>query len=93
MKPSFCGIPLPRLVYASPQTWEEFDRLELPEHLHEWEADPTETLLRGDWRQWERRCHSKHLGEVDGAGVTVIFQWFEYRVAQGDTHPREEPRA
>ena len=83
MKPSFCGIPLPRLVYASPQTREEFDRIELPEHVHEWQADPTETLLKGDGRQWEHRCYSKVLGELGSAGVTVIFQWFEYRVAEG----------
>jgi len=81
---SFCAIPLPRLVYAGPKTREEFDCLELPETVHEWKADPTETLLKADGQQWEHRCHSKTLNELGVAGeVAVIFQWFEYRVAEG----------
>lgn len=81
---SFCAIPTPRLVYAGPQTREEFDRLELPEQVHEWKADPTTTLLKNDGQQWEHRCHSKTLGEFGTPGVVaVIFQWFEYRVAEG----------
>lgn len=79
---SFCTIPLPQLVYASPRTREEFDRLELPETVHEWVPDKTTTIIEGDGNQWEHRCHSKHLGELGTTSVSVIFQWFEYRVAE-----------
>ena len=79
---AFCAIPLPRLVYAGPKTREEFDRLELPETVHEWKPDSTTTLIKGDGKQWEHRCHSKTLGELGSSSITVIFQWFEYRVAE-----------
>lgn len=83
MRNSFCAIPLPQLVYAGPRTREEFDLLELPETVHDWKPDPTTTLLKGDGKLWEHRCHSKALGELGGPGaVEVIFQWFEYRVAE-----------
>lgn len=82
MANAFCAIPLPRLVYAGPQTQEEFDRLELPETVHEWKPDATATLIKCDGKQWEHRCHSKTLGELGSNSVAVIFQWFEYRAAE-----------
>lgn len=82
MANAFCAIPLPRLVYVGPQTREEFDRLELPEAVHEWKPDTATTLIKGDGKQWEHRCHSKTLGELGSSSVAVIFQWFEYRVAE-----------
>lgn len=79
---SFCAIPLPRTVYAGPRTWEEFDRLDLPESVFEWKENEYETEIRADGQKWETRCHAKVLGEL-GTQVSVIFQWFEHRVAEG----------
>lgn len=76
---TFCAVPLPHLVYAGPHTREEFDRLALPETVHEWKADTTFTLIKNDGQAWERRCHSKVLGDHSRDSVTVIFQWFDER--------------
>jgi len=81
--PSFCSVPLPRTVYAGPRSKEEFDRIDLPETIHEWKPDTTETLIRNDGKQYEQRCHSKCLGELGSSSVAVIFQWFERRVVAG----------
>ncbi|EWC53133.1 hypothetical protein XAR_0573 [Xanthomonas citri pv. glycines str. 8ra] len=74
-------MPAPTLVYASPATREEFDRISLPATQHEWKADSTLTLIKGDGQRWQRRCTSKVLGEHARDSVTVIFQWFDERVA------------
>ena len=79
MNRSFCAIPLPHIVYVGPATKEEFARLKLPELVHDWASDPTHTLLENDGQEWQRRCHSKSLGEFLPGQITVIFQWFEYR--------------
>lgn len=80
MTTAFCAIPTPRLVYASPATKEEFDRLQIQETVHDWLPCRTTALVKNDEQQWERRCHSKTLGDF-GDGVTVIFQWFDERVS------------
>lgn len=80
---SFCTVPIPRTVYAGPSTKEEFDRLPLPETVHDWQHSETTTLLKKDGQQWERRCHSKVLGDYSRPGqVVVIFQWFDERVVE-----------
>lgn len=79
MSASFCGVPSPKIIYAGPGSREEFDLIALPEMLHAWKADSSETFLRNDGQQWERRCHSKTLGELGRDPVCVIFQWFEAR--------------
>ncbi|MBB3806379.1 hypothetical protein FHR51_002531 [Xanthomonas arboricola] len=81
MSTTFCAAPIPTLVYASPATREEFDRLPLPATQHDWKADSTLALIKGDGQQWQRRCTSKVLGEHARDSVTVIFQWFDERVA------------
>ena len=77
---SFCAVPTERTVYAGPSTREEFDRIPLPETIHEWKHDEVETLIRNDGRQYERLCHSKSCGDI--GGLYVIFQWFDSRVAE-----------
>lgn len=83
---SFCGVPTPGLVYAGPRTKEEFDRIDLPETVHDWQPDKFETIRHDDGHQYERRCHSKVLGELGHGSVQVIFQWFDIRVA-GEAQP------
>jgi hypothetical protein len=78
---SFCAVPTPTIVYASPSTREEFDRLSLPMNVHAWTPCEMTTLIKADGHQWERQCHSKSLGSFAPDEVTVIFQWFDYRVA------------
>lgn len=81
MSTSFCAVPLPHLVYASPASREEFDRLDLPASAPgNWKADTTLDLIKGDGQHWERRCTVKAL---ESAGLSVIFQWWEERVIQG----------
>lgn len=70
-----CSVATPTIVYAWP-TKDEFDKLAVEERIHEWKPDRTETVFKNDGKEWERRCHSK---TVDGAGVMVIFQWFDER--------------
>jgi hypothetical protein len=77
----FCAVPLPYLVYVGPRTREEFDRIALPETVHEWSLDPICTLIKHDGQEWERRCHSKALGDYSRGSVSVVFQWFDERPA------------
>lgn len=82
---SFCAVPLPTLVYAGPKTREEFDLIAIEPTVHVWQPcewwEAREAPDEDDGRKWERRCTSKTLGEIgDSTGVTVIFQWFDYRV-------------
>ncbi len=77
---SWCTVPLPRWIYVGPQSAADFDRIKLPATVGEWTTDPVETVIRHDGNQYEHRCHSK-VAEDTAAGVSVIFQWFEYRVA------------
>lgn len=79
MNQSFCGVPTPGLVYVGPATREEFDLIDLPETVHPWIFDNTETLFRNDGTEWQRRCRSKCLGELGVDPICVIFQWFEAR--------------
>ncbi|MEN1942681.1 hypothetical protein WCE55_02315 [Luteimonas sp. MJ293] len=79
MNQSFCGVPTPGLVYVGPATREEFDLIDLPETVQPWIFDITETLLRNDGTEWQRRCRSKCLGELGKDSICVIFQWFEAR--------------
>lgn len=77
---SFCAVPTSNTVYAGPRSKEEFDLIPLPERIHDWKHDQTETLLRNDGQQWERRCHSKFLEwRQNGTDLNVIFQWFDRR--------------
>lgn len=76
---SFCSVPAAHYIYAGPRTREEFDLIALPEMVHEWKHDRITTLLKNDGQQWERRCHSKCVGEHGAGKVTVIIQWFEER--------------
>lgn len=87
MASTFCAVPAPGLVYAGPRTKEEFDLIRLPETVHDWQADKVETLLHADGAQYERRCHSKMLGEPGTGSVYVIFQWFDVRVAGSEALP------
>ncbi|ODT97336.1 MAG: hypothetical protein ABS82_01155 [Rhodanobacter sp. SCN 67-45] len=87
MASTFCAVPAPGLVYAGPRTKEEFDLIRLPETVHDWQADQVETLLHADGAQYERRCHSKVLGDHAPDGVTVIFQWFDFRVVASGVEP------
>lgn len=82
--PTFCAIPSPSTVYAAPSTRAEFDRLALPEIVHDWRVDSVTTLLEDDGRTWERRCHSKVLGDHSPGSLTVIFQWFDQRPAKAN---------
>lgn len=84
MSNSFCAVPLPNLVCAGPRTREEFDRLELPETVHEWSPDKVRTLIQNDGQEWERRCYSKAFGDYRKNGVMVVFQWFDYRPVAAD---------
>lgn len=86
MASSFCSVLTPGIVYAGPATKEEFDRIPLPEMVHDWKPSKVETLLRADGSQYEHRCHSKALGDYRPDSITVIFQWFEYRVT-GEVQP------
>lgn len=80
---AFCGVPLPNLVYIGPGTREEFDRINLPATVHGWLPDDFHTRMQRDGRAYERRCTSKTLGELGNRdGVAVIFQWFDFRVAE-----------
>jgi hypothetical protein len=72
-----CSVATPTLVYAW-TTKEDFDRLAVEELIHDWKPCRATTMIRSDGQAWERRCHSK---TVDGAGVAVIFQWFDERPA------------
>ncbi|AXI84210.1 hypothetical protein FUT69_01415 [Xylella taiwanensis] len=86
MHNSFCRVPLPGLVYARPKSKEEFDRLPFSERVHDWAPDSTETVLRNDGLEYEHRLHVKSLEIRSGDNINqfeVIFQWFEYRVAEG----------
>ena len=87
MATSFCAVPLPGFVYAGPKTKEEFDRIPLPVTVHEWKPDSTETMLRNDGLQYERRCHSKSIESTAPDTLMVIFQWFEARVAETPEMP------
>ncbi|UPG86822.1 hypothetical protein L2Y94_05565 [Luteibacter aegosomatis] len=80
---SWCGSPMDsgRIVYAGFATKAEFDLLSSAERVGEWAACKTTTLLRNDGNQWERRCHSKVVGSYGADEVTVIFQWWDERVA------------
>ncbi len=80
MSITYCSIPLPNLVYASPQDRAEFDQLDLPATVHAWAPCNTLDLIKNDGQRWERRCTSKAL---EANGITVIFQWSEARVIQG----------
>jgi hypothetical protein len=84
---SFCAVPTSGAVFAGPRTKEEFDSIPLPETVHDWKPDKTETLLRNDGQQYERRCHSKMLGEPGTGSVYVIFQWFDVRIAGSEAQP------
>jgi len=79
MTSSFCSVLSETTVFAGPRTKEEFDRIALPEMVHEWKPDKIETLLRADGSEYEQRCHSKQLGNYAEGTITVIFQWFESR--------------
>lgn len=70
-----CSVVTATLVYAWP-TKSEFDALAIPEMIHDWKPDRTETVIRNDGQEWERQCHSKM---IQADGVKVIFQWFEAR--------------
>ena len=83
--PSFCAVPLPSTIYAGPATRAEFDRIPLPELVHEWQFDKVATLLKNDGQKWERRCHSKALGDHSQSSITVIFQWFDERPVEVST--------
>ncbi|MFC4729516.1 hypothetical protein [Coralloluteibacterium thermophilus] len=76
---SFCSVPIPGVVYAGPRTRDEFDLIDLPETVHEWQSCETTTLIKGDGREWERRCTSK---SAKANGVRVIFQWFDERPSE-----------
>lgn len=77
---SFCAVPLKNVVYAGPRSREEFDRLPIEETVHAWQPAEVEALLRNDGQRYEQRCHSKAFESQ--SGLTVIFQWFDYRVAE-----------
>ncbi len=85
MHHSSCRVPIPGLVYARPNSKEEFDRLPFSERVHDWAPDSTETMLRNDGLEYERRLHVKSF-EIKYGGhahrFEVIFQWLEYRVAE-----------
>lgn len=78
----FCSIPTTDIVYVSPGTVEEFERLALPEFaIGEWRSDKIRSLCDDEGRSWESRCRSKSIGDFSPGTVTVIFQWWEYREA------------
>ncbi|NIK50298.1 hypothetical protein [Xanthomonas arboricola] len=81
MSTTFCAVPTPTLVYASPATREEFDRIQLPATQYDWQADETTTLIKADGQKWQRRGTVKVLNDHAPGLVTVIFQWFDRRVA------------
>jgi hypothetical protein len=89
-KKSSCFVALPTVVYASPETKEDFDKIALEEHIHDWRPSSATTVLQNDGQEWEIRCHSK---TVEASGVLAIFQWFDERpvgsaeqpAATGDT--------
>lgn len=85
MTNQFCSVLSARVVYAGPETKDEFDLIDLPEKIHKWQPDEVTTLVTGDGQQWEHQCHSKTLGDFDQRTVTVVFQWFERRVVQSPT--------
>jgi hypothetical protein len=79
---SFCGIPGPHVVFAGPRTRAEFERLPLEPVVHDWVPDQDPVVApRGDQRAWERRCTVKVLADAE-TGIDVIFQWFDYRLAE-----------
>ncbi|MFC6838576.1 hypothetical protein [Xanthomonas theicola] len=86
---AYCGIPTPTLVYAGPSSREDFDRLELPATVHDWKPDATTTLIKADGKQWERRCTSKTLGDMGSNSVTVVFQWWDHRIAPAVAQPAQ----
>lgn len=77
---AFCGVPTPtgKLIYAGPHTRSEFDRIPLPAHEYEWVACTTQTIIQNDGRQWQRRVTAKSLDDA-ATGISVIFQWVDYR--------------
>lgn len=85
---SGCSVATPTLIYAWPATKEEFDRIAIAEMVHEWRPCRTTTVLKDDGQEWERRCHSKAIGDVVSEPVSVIFQWFEERPVprEGERH-------
>lgn len=76
---SWCSVALPDCIFAGPNSKAEFDKINLQATIHGWKPAETETVLRNDGRTYEGRCHSK---AIEQDGVTVVFQWFEYRVAE-----------
>ncbi|MGE7136183.1 hypothetical protein ACQKIE_00965 [Luteibacter sp. NPDC031894] len=83
---SWCGSPLDsgRIVYAGFATKAEFDTLPRPEQVGPWTPCKTTTVIKHDGQEWERRCHSKVTGNYGADEVTVIFQWFDERVARNE---------
>lgn len=77
---SWCRAALPHWIFAGPASKAEFDKIQLPVLVGEWQADRTETAIRNDGNQYEHQCHCKVARDAT-AGVEVIFQWFEYRIA------------
>lgn len=82
MSDAFCAVMSGHLIYAGTATREEFDLIFLPEKIHDWQPDSTTTFLKNDGQQWESRCHSKMLGNFSASDMTVVFQWFDRRVAE-----------
>lgn len=82
MAHSYCGIYSPTLVYAQPATKEEFDKLALKEQVYDWKPCKATNVLKNDGQHWERRCHCKVLGDHRPDEITVIFQWWDERVAE-----------
>jgi hypothetical protein len=83
-KKSSCSVASPTVVYASPATKEDFDKLALEELIHDWRPSSAETVLQNDGQEWEIRCHSK---TVEASGVLVIFQWFDARPIKSAEQP------
>lgn len=81
---SFCVVATPTLIYAGPQSAEEFERIALPENVPgDWEPDPVAALVECDGRAHQRRVRSKTLGELGGGqGPVVVLQYWERRVVE-----------
>ncbi|MDA3922730.1 MAG: hypothetical protein PF501_18940 [Salinisphaera sp.] len=79
-----CVTAFGQLAYVWPRTWGAFDAIPLEKRIGNWENDPASTICKDDGREWQKRCHSKTLGNFAAGSVTVIFQWFEPRIAPTD---------
>lgn len=78
---SGCAVATQNLVYAWTKSREEFERIDLPESVHDWAFSDVESLIMADGKKYERRVHYKSMFD---SKVYVIFQWFEVRELVSD---------